>query len=172
MQNCRPGEGSFLVHDDRNMIVHILMYIIQKQCRQDTHSPKQNTDQINSPIALCISLLSRFHYNIKGSLISFYTWDAVQLLNEGGSCKEDSLANICAVGYVQLEGHDGAHVLCQAENKMLNEYVEVDSVTDTAADNANGQSKGRDRAYKVLFKLSDYKLTGDFSEGIGNNVRG
>lgn len=154
------------MHHDSNVIVHILVYIIQKQCRQDTHSPERNTDQINSPIALCKSLLSRFHYNIKGSLISLYTWDAVQPLDEGGSCKDDSLANICAVGYVQLKGHGGAYVLCQAGNKMLNEYVVVDSVTDTAANNTNGQSKGRDCAYKVLFKLSDYKHTGEFSGGI------
>lgn len=57
-------------------------------------------------------------------------------------------------------------MLCQAGNKMLNEYVVVDSVTDTAANDTNGQSKGRDCAYKVLFKLSDYKHTGVLSEGI------
>lgn len=154
------------MHDDRNVIVHILVDITQKKRRQDTHSTESNTGQIYQPIALYKSLLSRFHYNIIGSSISFYTWDVVQLLNEGGSCKDDSLSNICDVRYVQFEGHGGAYMLCQTGNKMLNEYVVVDRIADTAANDPNGQSKSRDCAYEVLFILSGHKHKGDPSKSI------
>lgn len=52
---------------------------------------------------------------------------------------------------------------------MLNEYVVVDCVADTAANDTNGQSKGRNCAYKILFKLSDHKHAGGLSESICSN---
>lgn len=52
---------------------------------------------------------------------------------------------------------------------MLNEYVIVDCVADTAANHTNSQSKGRDCAYKVLYKLSD-KHFGDSSQSVGSNI--
>jgi hypothetical protein len=137
------------MHNNGNMIIHILPNIPQKASGKNTNTPKRNARKINILITSSIGLLSRQHNQIIRGLIPSYTGDRVQQRQQAGACVFDCSADICFVCDAELV-HGTADHLRGVGDEFVNEDVVVDAVADRTADHTDGECECCDGGDEVV----------------------
>ena len=132
------------------MIVHVLVNISQKARRNDAHPAKRNADQVHPPVTLGEGDLPRSHDDLPRRVVARDAGYQLDFLEEGGASEGDGRFDGLGVGDAEFELHGAADVVDGVGGEFGDEDVVVGCVSDGAADDADGESQGRDGCDEVL----------------------
>jgi hypothetical protein len=138
------------LHDHRYVVVHVLVNVPQKACRNDTHATKRNTGKVHIFVALRICDLTRRNHHLVRGIVASNAWDLLQAIQQTGTGKVDSVQNIRLVRDAEFEHHGATDILDSIWHKFLDKDVVVGRVADGTTDDADGQRKGGDGSDKVV----------------------
>ena len=138
------------MHDNRNMIIHILVNISKEDTGNDGDASKGNTGQIDILVALSIGNLASNHDHLIGGIVPSNAGDRLEEWQKTGRSIFDGVGNISDVGDVQFCHHEAANVFSGIWDKFVDEDVEIDGVSDAAANDTDRQGKGSDSRNDVV----------------------
>lgn len=112
-----------LMHDNRNMIIHILADIARKASRDDTDDPEGNTRIINVLVALRIRHLARLDDDLVGGLVVADAGDLPETVEHRRARQHDGLGDVGDVRDAELADHGTANVVFRPGDKLVEEDV-------------------------------------------------
>lgn len=130
------------MHNNGNIVIHIIPNILQEQRSDDTDSAEPDTSVVHPLVALRVGDLPRCDDCVVGSFVACDTGDVADFVEEGGACELDGFGDVGWVGDVEFCEHDSADVVRCAGNEFGDEDIVVDCVADAAADDADGEGEG------------------------------
>src|ERR1700722_6809931 len=72
------------LHDHLYVVVHVLVNVPQKACRNDTHATKRNTGKVHIFVALRICDLTRRNHHLVRGVVASNAWDLLQAIQRPG----------------------------------------------------------------------------------------
>lgn len=149
-----PGLDTFSsnpsLHDNRHMVIHVLVNIPQKARRNDTHTTECNACQVHILVTLGVCQLTRRNHHIVRGLVASNARDRLQLRQQARGRECDGVADVSGVCNAELELHGATDVLDCVGDEFLDEDIVIGGIADSAADDANGESKRSDSGNEVV----------------------
>ena len=130
------------LHDDRYVIVHVLVDIAQEARRDHAHPAKRDADQIHPPVALRIRNLPRRHDDLPRRVVARDTGYQPEVFEQGGAGEGDGGFDGFGAGDAEFELHRAANVVDGVGDEFGDEHVVVGCVADGATDDADGEGDG------------------------------
>ncbi len=112
-----------LMHDNRNMIIHIFADIARKASRDNTDDPKGNTRIINVLVTLRIRHLARLDDDLVGGLVVADAGDLPETVKHCRARQHDGLGDIGDVCDAELADHGAADIVFRPGDKLVEEDV-------------------------------------------------
>lgn len=98
------------MHNNRDMIVHVLIDIAQETSRDDAHAAERDTNQIHPMIRLGESGLAGMDDDGVRGRVAGDARDGGEFGDERGAGQEDGFFDVGRVGDAEFEGHGAADV--------------------------------------------------------------
>lgn len=118
------------MHNNSNMIIHILGNITQKASREDRHPTEPNTRIINPLVALRIRDPPGRHNSIIRSLVPRNPGDLAEAVEQRGAGELDCFGDERGICDVELGARELADVVFCVGLELGDEDVVVDCVAD------------------------------------------
>ena len=150
--SCTPFFSD--LHNNRHMIIHVLIDIAQKARRNNTHPAKRKADQVHPPVALRIRNLAGSHDNLPRCVIARDTGYQLYFFEEGGTGEGDGGLNGFWAGDAEFELHGAADVVDGVGDEFGDEDVVIGRVADGATNDADGKGECCDGRDEVLRGVS------------------
>jgi hypothetical protein len=138
------------MHDNRNMIIHILPNIPQEASRKNTNRSKCNARKVHIPITRSISLLAHQDNKIISRLVPRNARNRLQQRQQASTRILDRSSDVSLICNTELIDHGTTDHLCGVGDELVDEDVVVDAITDGAADHADGEGEGCDGSDEVV----------------------
>lgn len=138
------------MHDDSNVIVHVLGDIAQEASGDNGNGAKGNGGEINILVTLGKGHLAGRDDNLVRRLVFPDAGDESQALEQAGAGQLDGFGDVGDVFDAELVHHGAADVVFGVGDEFVDEDVVIDRVADDAADDADGEGEGGDGGDEVV----------------------
>lgn len=131
------------MHDNRDVVIHVLVNVSEEDTGNDRNASKGNTSQIHILVAFSIGNLARNHDHLICGIVSSNAGNRLEEWQKTGAGILNGLGDIGDIGDVELCHHRAANVFGGIGDKFVDEDVEIDGVSDAAANDTDRQGEGR-----------------------------
>lgn len=141
-----------LVHDNGNVIIHILINIPQETRRNDADPPKGNADQVNILVARCVRRLPCRNDDLASGFIITDGGDGLEFIKQCGPGQLNRGFDVLGILHTEFDRHGATDIFDRVRYKFVDEDVVIDRIPDTAADDSNGKRQGRNSSDQILLE--------------------
>lgn len=138
------------MHDNSDMIIHVLVDVAQKDTRQDGDAAERNTGQVNVLVTLGVCDLAGQHDHLVRGLVTGDSRDLFDPVEETCCGELDGLGNVGGVCDAQLQRHGAADVLDGVRGELVDKHIIVHGVANAPANDTDRERQRRDRGDDVV----------------------